>query len=229
MRLLVWNCQMAFRRKCAAAAAWEPDLLIIPESESPALLARHGASLPWASHVWIGDNPAKGLSVFARDGIALRLKRRRAPQIRFAAAVEVTGLGVPFDLHAVWTQAGATQTQGYVMHGLDLARRSLPRAGPATIYAGDFNSSPVFKVNGRRHLDLVDRFGRMGFTSLYHRQTDEAHGAETQATFFLHRDRARPYHLDYVFAHRSRPARLTLGAPDRWLTLSDHMPLIADF
>ena len=67
--------------------------------------------------------------------------------------------------------------------------------------------------------------------SLYHAQSSEAQGAESAATHFFWRQQARPFHIDYAFASRSlveADASLTIGRPDRWLPLSDHMPLIVD-
>lgn len=68
-----------------------------------------------------------------------------------------------------------------------------------------------------------------GLFSAYHALRDEAHGAESRATFFLHRDRAKPYHLDYVYAGTGRAKKVTLGQPGSWLQHSDHLPLVADF
>ncbi|NOX74430.1 MAG: endonuclease/exonuclease/phosphatase family protein, partial [Alphaproteobacteria bacterium] len=47
--------------------------------------------------------------------------------------------------------------------------------------------------------------------------------------FYLHRDLAKPYHLDYVFCGIERAAKIEIGTPDDWISSSDHMPLIADF
>ncbi len=230
MRLIVWNCQMAFRRKHALLEGLKPDLLVIPESESPAFLGLKKASLPWPNHIWVGDNPAKGLSVFARAGLSLRLKRNHIPAHRFIAPVHVTTSQKSFDLFAFWTQAGPTQRQSYVAHSLNAFGPYLKSLRRDSLLAGDFNSSPVFKTNGKGHAELVARLGKRGFDSLYHRLHDQTHGWESEATFWLHRDRAKPYHLDYVFAHHSTtPRALTIGRPGDWLAHSDHAPLILDF
>ena len=66
----------------------------------------------------------------------------------------------------------------------------------------------------------------------YHAARGEAQGSETRPTFYLHRDIEKPYHLDYIFAHRrALPAdwRCEVGDPGEWLAFSDHMPVIAEF
>jgi exodeoxyribonuclease-3 len=229
MRLVVWNCQMAFRRKFAAIKALRPDILVISESESPDYLVAKQAVLPWHNHVWIGENPTKGLSVFARRGYGLTLKPTYDPAFRFVAPVEVTGPDGRFDLYAVWTQAEKTLSQGYVMQLLNAVAHYGRDLTDSSLLAGDTNSSPVFQQNGKRHHELVDKLAAFGFDSLYHRFRAEAQGLEKTPTFYLHRNRAKPYHLDYVFCHESRGRGLRVGAAKKWLAMSDHMPLVADF
>ena len=228
MRLIAWNCQMAFRRKFQRVEALKPDILVISESESPEFLRQKGAQLPWPNHLWIGDNRSKGLSVFARDGYSLRLKKSHDPAFRFVVPVDVTGPDGVFDLYALWTQGDKTPSKAYVTHALNAARKHRLNLTETSVLAGDFNSNPVFIPSGKRHLELVDILAFSGHRSIYHRQNDEAHGRETTPTFYLHRNRAKPYHLDYVFCHETRPANLTVGAIDDWLVHSDHLPLIAD-
>lgn len=229
MRIIAWNCQMAFRHKFTVLAALNPDILVIPESESPAFLQAKKAVMPWPNHVWIGKNPAKGLGIFARDGIRLKLKRNHDPAHRFIAPVNVTSADDAFDLLAFWTQAEKRQSDSYVAHSLRALDHYAKPLKRSTLLLGDFNSSPVFKQNGKHHVELVRRLARRGFSSLYHRLNDREHGSEPDATFWLHRNQAKPYHLDYIFAHTTRtPKSFALGDPDDWLHLSDHAPLILD-
>ena len=229
MRIIAWNCQMAFRRKYRLLAGLNPDILVIPESESPDFLRAKGAKMPWPNQVWVGENPAKGLSIFSRAGISLRRKRNFDPTHRFIAPLRVTQPDKAFDLFAFWTQAEKSQSQGYVTHSLNAFGPYLKGLKPDSLLLGDFNSSPVFKDNGKRHVELVDRLAKRRFSSLYHRLNGHAHGAEPEATFWLHRNRAKPYHLDYVFAHDSVQTKgFTLGRPEDWLAHSDHSPLVVD-
>lgn len=217
---------MAFRKKFTHVAALEPDILVISECESPAFLAAKGVQFPWPNFVWVGNNPAKGLGILARKGINLRLDPEHDQNFRFVAPVKVNNA---FDLFAVWTQGDKTPSKSYVDHMLRAMRHYDPAGGKGTIIAGDFNSNPVFKQNGRKHLQLVELLEFNGFESLYHRQSSQVHGQENDATFYLHRNPNKPYHLDYVFCDQDRQATIKIGDPSDWLAHSDHMPLIADF
>ena len=229
MRIVVWNCQMAFRRKFHTLTQLRPDLLVISESESPAFLAARKVHLPWPNHVWIGDNPAKGLSVFAPAQIGLKLRRIYDPKHRFIAPVRARFPSGQLDLFALWTQAEKRQRDSYIAHSLNAFGPYLRHLRTNALILGDFNSSPVFKGNGKRHDELVARLSKRRFSSLYHRLKGHAHGQEPDATFWLHRDPAKPYHLDYIFAHETvAPTGLTIGAPQDWLGHSDHAPLILD-
>ncbi len=46
----------------------------------------------------------------------------------------------------------------------------------------------------------------------------------------MYRRPERTWHLDYAFVsqHLLSGSSLTLGDPDAWLSLSDHLPLILD-
>jgi hypothetical protein len=201
---------------------------VIPECESPAFLEGKGARLPWPNTGWVGENPAKGLGIFARRGISLTIADWYDPSHRFFAPFMVGAEGQTFPLFAVWTQAEKTVSKGYATHSINALATYRDRLGPRAILAGDFNSSPVFAQSGKRHVAMDATLVGHGLTSAYHALRDEAHGAESRATFFLHRDRGKPYHLDYIYTGKGRASAVTLGQPGRWLRHSDHLPLVVD-
>lgn len=219
---------MAFRRKFAAIASLKPDLLIISECESPEYLQEKQADLPWPNHVWIGDNRTKGLSIFAREGITLALLPSFRPRLRFIAPVSVQTETGSFNLYGVWTQGHKTPSKSYVAHTLKALGTFGKALTPDCIWAGDFNSNPVFKHSGARHLEMVNKLNKHGLSSVYHDRFCENQGEETQPSFYLHRDLAKPYHLDYLFCRPDRLADMQIGQPEKWLGQSDHMPLIVD-
>ena len=59
MRIVVWNANMAVRKKLDALTALAPDLAIVSECEST-VPTRDGVSF-----AWVGRNPHKGLGIFA--------------------------------------------------------------------------------------------------------------------------------------------------------------------
>lgn len=68
----------------------------------------------------------------------------------------------------------------------------------------------------------------MGLESVYHRSRSISQGSEPEPTFFLQRNRAKAYHIDYAFAPVAWLAGCSarIGEADRWLPWSDHMPLV---
>ena len=50
---------------------------------------------------------------------------------------------------------------------------------------------------------------KIEINSLYHRYFNEEQGKETKPTFFLQRNRAKPYHIDYIFASKEIENNMT--------------------
>ena len=102
------------------------------------------------------------------------------------------------------------------------------------VICGDFNSSPLWDKKGQawNHSACVHSLRELGLISLYHHNTGEAGGEEKQPTFYMQRNLAKPYHIDYVFAHETALvdnfARSAVGKAADWLSLSDHMPITFD-
>lgn len=65
MKIITWNCNMAFRKKADLILAYEPDILIIPECEHPDKLNFAKETLKPTDVFWYGTNPNKGLGVFS--------------------------------------------------------------------------------------------------------------------------------------------------------------------
>ena len=98
------------------------------------------------------------------------------------------------------------------------------------VMIGDFNSNTIFDADHQRgsHSQLVARLPASGVASVYHERTGEAQGGESRPTFFMNRNPAKPYHLDYCFVSeslRGAVSGFSIGSPDDWLDVSDHLPL----
>ena len=143
-------------------------------------------------------------------------------------------IGGSLDLLAVWTQAVVPSTWSYIGQFWQYLERHGAALGPDSVICGDFNSSAIWDRKRRHwnHSDCVRALERAGLVSLYHLASGDPQGAERTPTYYQYRHATRPYHLDYVFAHRDRVSpgwsQLTVGDPADWLALSDHMPVIVD-
>ncbi len=240
MRIVVWNCNMAFHRKLDALRRLKPDIAIVCECADPARLRARVAG-DWLEEdpVWVGDNPNKGLAVFAFNGYRARLAAPHYPTLRHIAPLHISGRD-ECNLLAVWAQnasGGVTRK-----HQAGPMRRALSKyktflsARPAVI-AGDLNNNAIWDKPGWRinHMSLVRALEKRGLVSAYHGLRGEAHGEETAPTLYW-RDRTKDgptYHIDYLFIPKTWVGAvrdLTVGSYEDWCGagLSDHVPILVD-
>lgn len=230
MRLVTWNCNGALRRKFEQLDALNADILVIQECEDPAQST--AGYQAWAgAHAWVGYGKNKGIGIFPRRGQSI--DRLAWPDSGFELFLPVR-VGDNVDVLGVWTQQSKSSKFSYIgqfWHYL-LAHKADLR--PNTIIAGDFNSNAIWDKPRRtwNHADCVRELEELGFRSVYHHVRGEEHGQEIHPTFYLHRHLAKPYHIDFVFAHLDWLGECTvdakIGTVDDWLALSDHMPIIFD-
>jgi exodeoxyribonuclease III len=231
---------MAFHRKFEAMMALDPDIAVVAECAAPALLAEHiDLDRLSGKPVWIGDNPHKGLAVFAFNGYSLELSAIYRPGLRFLAPVAVSGPAA-FHLLAVWAQnlSGGIRRKrqpGPLRLALSHYRAFLASA-PAVV-AGDFNNNVIWDRPGWRmnHAAALASLAACGLMSAYHEIRGEAPGRELTPTHYW-RDRRKEgptYHIDYIFVPRAwlgSSCRIEIGAFEDWCGsgLSDHMPVTVE-
>ena len=62
MRIITWNCNMAFRKKAEFILTYEPDILIVPECEHPDKL-NFNPNIPQPKDIlWFGPIRIKDLA-----------------------------------------------------------------------------------------------------------------------------------------------------------------------
>lgn len=230
MRILTWNCSMAFRKKWQYADGFAPDLMVICEAEEP---SRQPAALiaEYPHHDWIGDNPNKGLLVLAKEPWALVRASEYDPAHRLALPLNVTG-PLCFGLLAVWAQRTPTGT--YCQHTNAAIRSYAGLVGAGGVVAGDFNANTIWdplhrsKVTHCQNVQLLDS---LGLHSAYHRLSGEPQGGETQFTHAYRRWPTHLFHIDYCFysANSFRLTAVDVPPVAEWAAWSDHGPLVADF
>ena len=101
MKVITWNCNMAFRNKYTNILSYKPDLLIAPECEHP----ENFKDTFYSDVVWIGDNTKKGLSVFSFNNIKLSLHKSYCKEFKYILPIEVIENNKKvMNLIAVWAQ-----------------------------------------------------------------------------------------------------------------------------
>lgn len=252
MKIIVWNCRMAFARKCQPVYVLRPDIAVIPECSKsdlePSLFDDFDAR-------WFGDKPSKGLGVLVAK--PLRITRAEKPPNRWVVPLSISGGASDFRLIAVWAmpvkgstvksyigqvyEAIANHPQWFpsnasveagLQPGLSSPRPVPPNPKPV-ILCGDFNSNKIWdgKRETHNHSAVVSHLEKRGLLSAYHHFFSEPQGQETRPTYYFWRRKSRGYHIDYVFLPRAWASciqSVAVGPHAHWSHLSDHVPLSVD-
>jgi exonuclease III len=234
LKIITWNCQGAYRKKAPYLAGFAADLIVIQECECPAKLRFKTDVHPPTDFLWQGDNPDKGVGVFAHADLRYTLYRQYEPSIRHCIPIQVHG-DVELHLLAVWAMGHPNKVQSYVGQLYAAVQRYADFIREReTIIIGDWNSNAIWDRERAvsNHSTVIKLLEAMGLTSVYHEYFGEVHGQEQQNTFFLHRSPQKGYHLDYCVVPKSWLSRLksvTVGTYEQWSGHSDHMPLFVEF
>jgi exodeoxyribonuclease III len=145
MKIITWNCNMAFRKKAVFIQALKPDILIVPECEHPDKLKfDKGTKLPTAVF-WHGTNLNKGIGIFSYSGFTFKLHKSHNPAFRHILPLVVTGGKVDFTLFAVWANNPADKDGPYITQvwkAIKYYDKLL--CGEKIILSGDFNSNTIW-------------------------------------------------------------------------------------
>jgi exonuclease III len=235
MKLITWNCNMAFRKKAHLLLAYQPDILVIPECEHPSRLLFSDDTLLPTDAIWVGDNQHKGLGIFSFGKYKLKKIRNHNPELKTIVPVAVSGGTVPFTLFAIWANNPADPDGQYVTQvwkAIHHYEKKIKRR--QTILTGDFNSNTIWDRKSRlgNHSDVVNKLGKKKILSCYHHHHGQEQGREAHPTFYLYRHLDKPYHLDYCFASRDLADKIIsveIGEWDYWKQYSDHVPVMIEF
>jgi len=233
MKMIAWDCQMAFREKGHLIQIEDPDILIVPECEHPDKLS--SLNLSATSVLWYGANRSKGLAVFSFGNYHLNLMDVHNKEIKIVCPISVTGGDVDFTLMAVWAQRTKNRDYrhiGQVWKAVYFYEEILSEK--KVIIAGDFNSNAIWDKKHRlaSHSMTVNKLSDMQIHSAYHSHFSQVQGKEIHPTFYLYRHENKPYHIDYCFMSNyfmERLMNVEIGAYENWKKYSDHSPLIINF
>lgn len=179
MKIMVWNCQGGYRKKAGRFGA-DCDILIISEcSKADAADAA----------IWHGDNDKRGIAVFS----IFKIELIEEPRFRYVLPLRVNDT---FTLLAVWSQNMPHHKERYVGQIWGAVNYY-----DCDIVAGDWNSNKIWDHKDRvgNHSDVVKLLAGKNIHSAYHKFFNEEHGSESRPTFYLYRNRGKPYHIDYCF------------------------------
>jgi exodeoxyribonuclease-3 len=232
MKIITWNCNMAFRKKADLLLAHKPDILVIQECECPEkMISADGMPTPNCI-LWFGNNQHKGLAVIAFGGIKLRELKVHSQELQMIVPIKVTGGAFDFNLFAIWANNPNDPDGQYVeqvwkaihhYEGLLSSKK--------TILTGDFNSNTIWdrKRRAGNHSNIVKYLEEKGIFSAYHLHHQQMQGKEQHPTFYLYRHRDKPYHLDYCFVSKDiakKVCGVEVGDHTLWCQYSDHVPVI---
>lgn len=235
MKIITWNCNMAFRKKATYILAHKPDILIIPECEHPDKLSfAENTPLP-KDFIWMGDNKNKGLGIFSYSHFRFKVLRNHNPKLKTIIPIKVTGNDVQFTLFAIWAN-NPTDPDGQYVEQIwkALAHYKRQLKSTQTILIGDFNSNTIWDKKFRigNHSHVVERLEKKGIHSCYHAHYNQEQGKEKDPTFYLYKHKEKSYHLDYCFASMDMIDKIQsveIGAYDFWKAYSDHVPVMVTF
>src|SRR3954462_6960989 len=102
MKVITWNCNMAFRKKADHILLHKPDILIVPECEHPDKLKFNSNTQQPADIIWFGENKNKGIGIFSYSNFRFRIMRNHDPELKMIIPIAVTGGHFDFTLYAIW-------------------------------------------------------------------------------------------------------------------------------
>ena len=232
MKIISWNCNGALRKKFHFISKLDADIYIIQECEDPARANCEEYS-NWANnHLWIGDTKNKGIGIFANKEISISKlnwsNSYRDHSVKYFLPCIVNN---DFQLLGVWTHKNNSPNFGYMGQFWKYLKTNI-ELFDKIIIAGDFNSNAIWDEWDRwwNHSDVVQSLQNRKIESLYHLVSREKQGKESQATFYLQRNKNKSYHIDYFFVskHFYKPNKFKVEKFKDWIQLSDHVPLILE-
>ena len=236
MKIITWNCNMAFRKKANFILAQKPDILIIVECEHlDKLLFTDDIPKPTDS-LWFGKNQHKGLAIFSYGDYRLKTLENHNEDFKMIIPIEVSGGHFDFNLFLIWAYNPGDKDGRYITQvwkAINYYDELL--TGKPTMFIGDFNSNTIWDYKKHRlgsHSSVVKQLENKGIFSTYHIHHKQTQGKEEHPTFYMYRHKDKPYHIDYCFVSTDMLEKLQsveIGDHKFWCKYSDHVPVMVTF
>ena len=235
MKIITWNCNMAFRKKAGFILAHHPDILIIPECEHPDKLLFENTTTKPADTLWFGQNYNKGLGIFSYSNFRFKVSDVYNDRFKMIVPIAVSNGRFNFTLFAIWANNPKDPDGQYVTQvwkAINYYETLITNS--QTILIGDFNSNTIWDKPRREgnHSTVVKRLEAKGIYSAYHKYFNQTQGSEQHPTLYMYRHQKKPYHIDYCFASAEMLVHLKsveVGDYKFWIKYSDHVPVIVTF
>ena len=232
MRIITWNCNMAFRRKAGHILGLRPDIVVVPECECIDKLKFPTETKKPTSILWFGKNVNKGLGIFSYGDTKLKLLKTHNPDLRMVVPVSVKSMRYQFTLYAIWAFNPDDPDGTYVEQvwkAIHYYEAHLKKK--STMLIGDFNSNTIWDKQYRQgnHSHVVEFLGQKKIYSSYHLHHNQRQGKEEHPTLYMYRHKDKPYHIDYCFISKDLAENLhsvEVGDFEKWTQYSDHVPVI---
>ena len=229
MKIITWNCNVAFRKKYSSLKTGDiyPDILIIQECEDPRVV-KYPLEFEneYKYKLWIGDNKNKGLGIFSK--IEITENTWDSENLKYFISCSVDN---KFNLLGIWSHQANSPTFRYIgqiwkyirLHKKNISSKDI-------MLIGDFNSNKIWDVWDRwwNHSDVVRNLNKMNILSFYHKYYGEEQGEESTPTYFHWKKMEKEFHIDYVFGSENiykSLKNIEIGQYNSWIDLSDHMPI----
>ncbi|SEL00394.1 Exonuclease III [Methanobrevibacter gottschalkii] len=228
MKIVTWNANGKFSEKFPAILEKDADIYVIQECENPEIINLKEYSEFSSNYYWVGENQYYGLGIFAKDNVKLELVDLDDKGLRYFIPFTVND---DFNLLGVWTNPDMDGTKTiYYPKEITKYYEEHKDSGffnEDMIICGDFNCDVRLKgTHAKNVYEVIEKLSECGIVDIYHHLTGENEGEETTPTFYMYRHLDKPYHLDHIFLSSDKVKALEIGDADKWLQLSDHVPLI---
>ncbi len=234
MKIITWNCNMAFRKKYESIIDLKPDLIVIQECEHKTKIKEAFKNIQYNQIIWYGENIHKGVAIISFNDIHIELNKNHDPRYKYVIPILLTVKNKKINLFAVWAMPNKNDKSknyvGQVWGAISCYKKLL---NEDSILVGDFNSNAFWdnKIKNGNHTDVVNYLSDKNISSVYHKLNNVDHGKESEPTFYLVKNIKKPYHLDYCFLSDgmfSSKTKISVGTYHDWIRLSDHTPIIIE-